>query len=143
MAFHFGTALAFFACAVGFCLVNLLVGRLLRPVAPSADKSLPYECGERPIGAARFNFNPRFYVVALVFVIFEVEIALMLPVALVYRELVAEGAGGVAFAELLVFVAVLAAGLAWAWLRGDLDWVRTLGAAPADSAPVPDGRKAA
>ncbi len=139
MGFQYATVLVFAASAIGFCLVNLLVGALLRPRFPSKEKALTYECGEIPTGEAWFNFNPRFYVIALVFVICEVEIALMLPVALVYRAWIARGHGGLAFAEILAFTVILAVGLVWAWAHGDLEWIKRL----AEPAPAPSARKAA
>jgi len=85
-----------------------------------------YECGEKPIGHAWYNFNPRFYLIALVFVIFEVEIAFMYPVASVYRFFIEKGQGMLAFLEIFVFVAILAVGLAYVWAMGDLEWVKGL-----------------
>src|SRR5919107_5206335 len=85
-----------------------------------------YECGEKPIGQAWYNFNPRFYLIALVFVIFEVEIAFMYPVASVYRSFIEKGQGLLAFFEIFVFVAILAVGLAYVWAMGDLEWVKGL-----------------
>ena len=85
-----------------------------------------YECGERPIGGAWFNFNPRFYIIALVFVIFEVEIALTIPVALVFRKWVYNHQGMLAFTEILAFVAILFTGLVWIWASKDLEWVKKL-----------------
>jgi NADH-quinone oxidoreductase subunit A len=112
----------------------------LRPRFPTEEKRLIYECGERPIGPAWFNFNPRFYIVALVFVIFEVEIALMLPVAVVYKSFVKSGAGAFAFFEVLVFVLILVVGLAWIWARGDLAWVKRP-EGDRDDAQAPAGRR--
>jgi NADH-quinone oxidoreductase subunit A len=122
--FDFATVLAFVAAAVGFTAVTLLAGSLLRPRFFNADKDTIYECGERPYGAAWFNFNPRFYIVALVFVIFEVEIALTIPVALVFRKWVFAGQGMLAFWEIFAFVLILFTGLVWIWIRKDLDWVK-------------------
>ena len=83
-----------------------------------------YECGERPIGNAWFNFNPRFYIVALIFLIFDVEVAFTYPVAVVFNRWVKRGMGGFAFAELLVFILILILGLAYVWRHGDLEWIR-------------------
>jgi len=126
MGYGFGTVLVFLAMAAVFVGGALLVGRFLRPQKPEPDKGTIYECGERPIGSARFNFNPRFYIIALVFIIFDVEIALTYPVAVVFREWLGEGLGWVAFTELLLFLAVLIAALAYVWGKGNLDWVREL-----------------
>jgi NADH-quinone oxidoreductase subunit A len=118
--------LVFVVAAVGFALTNLLIGALLRPRFPDSQKAMIYECGETPIGNAWFNFNPRFYIIALVFVVFEVEIALTIPVALVFRKWVYDGIGMVALMEILAFVAILFTGLIWIWVRRDLEWVKQL-----------------
>lgn len=126
MQFDFAMVLVFLLSAVGFSFVNLLVGRFLRPRFPSVVKGETYECGEESKGPAWVNFNPRFYVVALVFVIFEVEIALTIPVALAFRKWVYSGLGFVAVVEIFLFIAILSSGLVWLWLRRDLDWVKKL-----------------
>ena len=126
MPFHFANVLLFSATAILFVFGSLVAGHFLRPHAPTREKSLIYECGEKPIGQAWFNFNPRFYLVALVFVIFEVEIAFMFPVAAVYKAFLDQGQGLLAFAEIFVFVAILAVGLAYVWAMGDLEWVKGL-----------------
>src|SRR5919199_6837308 len=126
MLFQFGNVLLFSATAVLFVFGSLLAGRFLRPNAPTREKSMIYECGEKPVGQAWFNFNPRFYLIALVFVIFEVEIAFMYPVASVYRWFIEHGQGLLAFVEIAVFVAILAVGLAYVWAMGDLEWVKGL-----------------
>jgi NADH-quinone oxidoreductase subunit A len=122
----FDLASIFFFVVVGLSvpLLMLTAGWLLRPHTPSPEKLSIYECGEIPVQAAWFNFNPRFYIVALVFLIFDVEVAFTYPVAVVFRRWVARGAGGFAFCELLVFVGILVLGLAYVWRRGDLDWIR-------------------
>ena len=147
MGYQFGAVLAFAIMAILFALVVLIIGRFLRPRFPSDDKLSIYECGERPIGVAWFNFNPRFYLVALVFVIFEVDIALTFPVVAVYRRW-AEASNPtlawVAFFELLLFIAILVVGLAWVWVHGDLEWVKNVGNQPAKPvAAQPHGRRAA
>ena len=126
MPFHFANVLLFTVTAIGFVLLSLVGGKFLRPDNPSAEKSMIYECGEKPIGGAWYNFNPRFYLIALVFVIFEVEIAFMYPVAAVYRSFVQSGHGLLVFGEIFVFVAILSVGLAYVWAMGDLSWVKGL-----------------
>ena len=126
MPFHFANVVLFSATAILFVFGSLLAGHFLRPSAPTREKSMIYECGEKPIGQAWFNFNPRFYLIALVFVIFEVEIAFMFPVASVYKSFIEKGQGLLAFAEIFVFVAILAVGLAYVWAMGDLEWVKGL-----------------
>ena len=144
MGFEFGAVLVFAIVAIGFALGGITLSRLVGPSFPSADKASVYECGERPIGTAWFNFNPRFYLVALVFVVFEVEIALTFPVVVVYRAWVEAGASfaWVALGEIAVFTAILLAGLAWAWAHGDLDWVKDLRSAATGPAPAPTASEA-
>jgi NADH-quinone oxidoreductase subunit A len=142
LPFHFASVIFFAITAVGFVFISLLGGSFLRPDAPTPEKKMIYECGEKPIGNAWYNFNPRFYLVALVFVIFEVEIALMFPVAAVYRSWVETNRGGLAFLEIFAFVAILAVGLAYVWVKGDLDWVKKLSEdvlrpSPGNQKPVP------
>jgi NADH-quinone oxidoreductase subunit A len=128
MGFDFGAVLVFAVVAVGFALGGITLSRILGPRVPNVDKSSIYECGERPIGVAWFNFNPRFYLVALVFVIFEVDIALTFPVVAVYRHWVEASPmfAWIAFVELIVFTGILVVGLAWVWAHGDLEWVKNL-----------------
>lgn len=132
MPFHFGAVLAFALMACAFVGVTLLAGRLIRPATPNAIKGTVYECGETAMGGSWFNFNPRFYVVALVFLIFDVEVVFTYPVATVFRRWVAQGDGLLAFVEIALFVLVLAVGLAYVWRRGDLEWLRTV-PAPEDT----------
>lgn len=133
-------SLAVFASVAAlFPLANLLLGRLVRPNRPSAEKGEVYECGERPVGTAWVQFDLRFYVVALLFVIFDVEIAFFFPWAVVFGT-AAKGAQSptaahpatafdfaqFAFVEFLVFFGILLVGFAYLWRRGDLEWVKTL-----------------
>ena len=83
------------------------------------DKLTSYECGELPEGSAWVKFNIRFYVIALVFLIFDVEIVFLFPWAVVYQEL-----GLLAFIEAFLFVLILVVGFAYVWVKGDLDWVK-------------------
>lgn len=125
MRFHFATVLVFLLVACVFLVVTLTLGRLVRPATPSTGiKGQSYECGEQPVGSGWFNFNPRFYTVALIFLVFDIEIAFTYPVAIVFRRWLATGAGALAFFEIAAFIAVLAFGLAYVWRRGDLAWVR-------------------
>ncbi len=124
MLFDFANVLVFTALALGFVGVTLLVGRLVRPSNPQARKLSTYECGEPAAGSAWVNFNIRFYIVALIFIIFEVEIAFVFPVAAVFRRWIENGQGLFAFVEILVFIGILFLGLIYAWAKGDLEWVK-------------------
>ena len=83
------------------------------------DKLIPYECGELPEGSAWAKFNIRFYIIALIFIIFEVEVVFMFPWALVYKDF-----GLLGFMEMLLFVSILLVGFFYVWKKGDLDWVK-------------------
>jgi NADH:ubiquinone oxidoreductase subunit 3 (subunit A) len=112
--------LSFVLVAIGFLVVNLLVWWLIRPRRVSEEKLTTYECGENPEGSAWVQFNIRFYVFALIFIVFDVEAVFLFPWAAVFRDL-----GMLAFVEGLVFIGILVVALAYVWLKGDLEWVRT------------------
>jgi len=121
---------AFFLVAIGFILGSMLFGKVLRPNNMYAEKLETYECGEDPIGPAWFNFNPRFYIIALIYIVFDVEIAFIYPVASVFKRWVQQGSGLFALAEIATFVAILLVGLLYVWKKGDLEWIRTFNADP-------------
>jgi NADH-quinone oxidoreductase subunit A len=124
MLFDFANVLIFFILAVIFVAGMLLLASLLRPNNPEPLKLTTYECGEPPIGNAWINFNIRFYLVALIFVIFDVEIAFIYPVTVVFRDWVLKGNGLFALAEILVFLGILFVGLIYVWAKGDLEWLK-------------------
>lgn len=124
MQFGLANILFFVLIGVAVPFLMLFAGWLVRPKVPEARKEMIYECGEVPTQQAWFNFNPRFYIVALIFLIFDVEVAFTYPVATVFRRYVATQQGGLAFFELLTFVAILIFGLAYVWKHGDLEWIR-------------------
>ena len=126
MLFDFANVLVFIGVGIGFIFVTLLLGRFLRPNIPEPEKAITYECGERPTGNAWIQFNFRFYLIALIFIIFDVEIAFMFPVAAVYRRWVETGQGALALAEILVFVLILFLGLVYVWAKGDLKWQKRI-----------------
>jgi NADH-quinone oxidoreductase subunit A len=120
MLFSFASVFLFMAAGFVFLAIALLLSRLLQPKGkPGTDKYMPYECGEIPEGSAWIRFNIRFYVLALIFIIFDVEIVFLLPWAVVFQRL-----GSFAFIEGLIFIGILAVGLAYVWRKGDLEWVK-------------------
>jgi NADH:ubiquinone oxidoreductase subunit 3 (subunit A) len=120
MLLSFASVLLFFVVGFVFLAITLVFSRLIQAKGtPGADKYIPYECGEVPQGSAWIRFNIRFYVVALIFIIFDVEIMFLLPWAVVFKKL-----GAFAFIEGLIFIAILAVGLAYVWKKGDLEWVK-------------------
>lgn len=126
MLMAYASVAAFFLVAIGFMLGSLLFGKLLRPNNMYAEKVETYECGEAPVGPAWFNFNPRFYIIALVYIIFDVEIAFIYPVAAVFKRWVDQGSGLFALIEIFLFVAILMLGFAYVWVKGDFNWIRSI-----------------
>ncbi len=117
-----------------FVLLNLSVGMFVRPKAPNPEKSAIYECGEPSIGSSWVQFDLRFYIVALVYLVFDVEVALFYPWAVVYGKATELGAKlgmdatairQVALVDMLFFFGVLVVGFAYLWRFGYLDWVRS------------------
>lgn len=129
MYFQFGNVLVFTILGLGLCALHLALGRLLRPHNPEAKKLTTYECGEPPTGSAWINFNIRFYLIALVFLIFEIEITFIVPVVVVFRDWVLRGNGLFAFTEILIFLAILVVGLVYVWAKRDLEWIKRVGRA--------------
>lgn len=122
----FQYAIVAFGLIFGFLFVLLnvaVIQRLLSPKIRNAAKETTYECGEPAIGSAWVRFDMRFYTMALVFLIFEVETVFLFPWSVVFKPL-SEAAGLFVFLEMAFFIAILLVGLAYVWVRGDLDWVK-------------------
>jgi NADH-quinone oxidoreductase subunit A len=119
MLTEFGKIFVFILTAALFVVVAIYVARLLRPKRPTFEKLTTYECGENPEGSPWVKFNIRFYVVALIFLIFDVEVVLLIPWALVYKEL-----GIIGYMIGAIFLILLAVGMAYEWKKGDLEWAR-------------------
>ena len=124
----------FVAFGAAFVFLNLAVGALARPKIPNPEKAAVYECGEPTIGTSWVQFDLRFYIVALVFLIFDVEVALFYPWAVAFgsaAELAARlgtdvtSLRAVALVDMLFFFGVLLVGFAYLWRFGYLDWVRS------------------
>jgi NADH-quinone oxidoreductase subunit A len=126
MLTEFATVLVFILLGAVTVALMLGVSRLLQPRDQTAVKLSTYECGEVPFGSSWVQFNIRFYVIALIFIVFDVEVALLYPWAVIFQRL-----GLLAFVEALVFIVILMAGLAYVWKEGDLDWVRGMQENPA------------
>jgi NADH-quinone oxidoreductase subunit A len=116
---EFGQILAFILLAAIFVFIGLLAARIVSPHNPTKEKRTTYECGEDTVGPSWIKFNIRFYVIALIFVIFDVEVVFLFPWAVVFQKM-----GMIAFIEMLIFLLILAVGFIFVWARGDLEWVR-------------------
>jgi NADH-quinone oxidoreductase subunit A len=138
---QFGYVAAFILAGILFLAFVLTLARFIRPNRPNEEKLSTYESGEEPAGNANTRFNPRFYVIALLFVLFEVELIFLFPWAVVFREksLVAAAPDWATFAlvEMLIFIGMLALGLAFAWKRGYLDWEKPAVKSIDIESPVP------
>lgn len=104
----------------------IVLSSLLRPSIPEEGKSQTYESGEIPTGGTRFRFNVQYYMVALLFVIFDVETALIFPWVVVYRDAIEQGTSmATVLAPMIAFLAILVVGLLWAWRNGAVSWARS------------------
>jgi NADH-quinone oxidoreductase subunit A len=126
-------ALAFAVVAVALLVVRV-VTRVLDKIPESAQRLTTYECGEAPVGSAWFRFNNRFTTVALAFLVFDVELALLWPVLPRCLHWLGAGQGATVFFEILAFVATLALGLCWVAARGGFAWDRTVERSSAEGA---------
>ena len=115
---EYAPILIFLAVATVFPVATLVIARLLRPSVYNKTKVEAYECGVPPSGEARARYPVRFYIIAVLFVIFDVETIFLFPWAVKYHTL-----GWFGVVEVLVFLAILVVGYIWAWKKGALEWV--------------------
>src|SRR3954470_3140749 len=117
-----------FLVAAGFGASQLLVTQLIGPRKRTAVKLMPYECGKDPIGSARERFSIKFYSVAVIFLLFDIEVLFIIPFAVAFKSLLAEekvsgiAFGTIAFVEILLFIATLIVGYLYVWKKGVFDW---------------------
>src|SRR2546430_3949986 len=105
------------ALGAGFALTSIVLSALLGPRKPSAEKSAPYECGMPPVGDARERQSVKFYLVAMIFLLFDIEVAFLYPWAMALRDL-----GWPGFVQVVLFMALLLGGYTYVWRKGALDW---------------------
>ncbi len=117
-----------FLVAIGFAGSQILVTQLVGPRKRTATKLMPYECGKDPIGSARDRFSIKFYTVAVIFLLFDIEVLFMIPFAVAFKYLLAQekisgiAFGAIAFIEIMVFVSTLVIGYIYVWKKGTFDW---------------------
>jgi NADH-quinone oxidoreductase subunit A len=126
---EFSLVFLFILAGILFVMAAFITSRLVRPNRPNAQKLASYESGEEPVTSPWTQFNVRFYIIALVFLLFEVEIIFLFPWATVFAnpEWIAETKGDwgwFSLLEMVLFIAILALGLAYAWVNGHLDWIK-------------------
>lgn len=138
---EFGKILIFLIVGIVAIGGLFFVNRLLAPRNPNYEKLTTYECGEEPTGNAWLPFNSRFYVIALVFLLFDVEMVFVFPWATVFgnRELIAADArwGWISLTEMFIFLGILILGLAYVWLKGDLNWIKPSVTLPQTDTRIP------
>src|SRR2546428_9723123 len=100
-----------------FALASVLLSSLVGPRHPTSEKSAPYECGMPPVGDARERQSVKFYLVAMIFLLFDIEVAFLYPWAMALRDL-----GWPGFVQVVLFMAILLAGYTYVWRKGALDW---------------------
>ncbi len=150
MGYELSTVLVFLLFGLVFVLVTVaVIGRLLRPRVqdPSeSGKMETYECGEPTVGPSWVRFDMRFYTIALVFLIFDVEVTFLFPWALVFKGFREAGFGSFLFLEVLFFLVILGVGFVYCWSKGDLDWVKSTSAksaVPGAPRPAPESESSA
>jgi NADH-quinone oxidoreductase subunit A len=138
---EFGKILIFLITGIIMVLFAFFVVRLLAPNKPNPEKLTSYECGEEPTGSAWLPFSSRFYVIALIFLLFDVEMVFVIPWATVFGDKTAIAAdnrwGWLSFTEMFIFLGILILGLIYVWAKGDLDWIKPKVVTPTVGTQVP------
>jgi len=138
---EFGKILIFLITGIIMVGFAFFVVRLLAPNNPNDEKLTSYECGEEPVGSAWVPFNSRFYVIALIFLLFDVEMVFVLPWATVFGDKKLLSAdhrwGWLSLTEMFVFLGILILGLVYLWVKGDLDWIKPKPVVPTVESQVP------
>ncbi|MFI5161841.1 MAG: NADH-quinone oxidoreductase subunit A [Sphingobacteriales bacterium] len=138
---EFGKIIIFLITGTLMVAVAFFVTRILAPNNPNPEKLTSYECGEEALGSAWIPFNSRFYVIALIFLLFEVEMVFILPWATVFgsKEIIGVDKrwGWVSLTEMFVFLGILILGLVYVWVKGDLDWIKPKPIIPTVDSTVP------
>ncbi len=138
---EFGKILIFLIIGIIAVGALFLANRLIAPHNPTAEKLTSYECGEEPTGSAWMPFNSRFYVIALIFLLFDVEMVFIFPWATVFgsHEIAAADArwGWFSLAEMFIFLGILILGLVYVWCKGDLEWIKPQIVLPTTNTNIP------
>ena len=116
--------LLMFIVAAGFAVTMVGLSQFVGQQKHTRTKLMPYECGKDPVGSARERFSVKFYLIAMLFILFDIEVIFLVPWAVVFRRLSSPeyGLGNVVYFEMVIFIALLAAGLIYVIKKGALDW---------------------
>ena len=109
--------LLFILVGIAVGVVPQVLGRLLGPHRPDSEKNSPYECGFEAFEDARMKFDVRYYLIAILFILFDLEIAFLFPWAVALKEI-----GFIGFIDMMIFLAILVLGFAYMWIKGAIDW---------------------
>lgn len=118
MSANYTGVLIFLLIGIGFVTIVFSLSYVLRPSKPTPEKLTPYECGNLPAGDARGYFSIKYYLIAIIFVLFDVETAFMFPWAVIFRDF-----GIFGLVEMAVFLLIILVGFCYAWKKGALEWV--------------------
>jgi len=122
--YEFLLILIFVVISVGFVFVALLLGKFVRPSVKDDEKITTYECGERPFSKAWFNYNPRFYLFAIIFIVFDVAVAVAMPSFVTLKYFINQNDYSAVVVALVVFLVIMLVPLSYVWIKGDLDWIK-------------------
>ncbi len=111
-----------FIVAVGFAAGNVLLSQLVGQHKATRTKTMPYECGKDPVGSARERFSVKFYLVAMIFILFDIELIFLLPWAVVFKSFATSGLGTLIYVEMMTFVVLLLVGYVYVRKKGILEW---------------------
>ena len=115
--------LLMFVVAAGFAVGNVLLSQVVGQHKATRTKTMPYECGKDPVGTARERFSVKFYLVAMIFILFDIELIFMMPWAVVFKKLsIEDGLGTLAYVEMMLFVALLLVGYVYILKKGMFEW---------------------
>jgi len=138
---EFGKVLIIGVMGILLVSLTLFLGKIVSPKKPTPEKLSTYECGEEAVGSSWIAFNSRFYVIALVFLLFDVEMIFIFPWATVFGRTELIGADGrwgwFTLTEMAVFIGILIIGLVYVWKKGDLAWIKSRVVSPAVQVSIP------
>jgi len=114
--------LLMFIVAAGFAVGNIVLSQFVGQRKGTITKLMPYECGKDPVGSARTRFSVKFYLIAMIFILFDIEVIFLVPWAVVFKTLIARGLGTLAYVEMMLFIGLLLVGYIYVRKKGAFDW---------------------
>ncbi|HCN83593.1 MAG TPA: NADH-quinone oxidoreductase subunit A [Sphingobacteriaceae bacterium] len=138
---EFGKVFLFLIMGALFLLLTFFLGHLVSLKKPNPEKLSSYECGEEPVGSSWIQFNSRFYVIALIFLLFDVELAFIFPWTTIFGQPALLQAdprwGWLTLIEMFIFIGILILGLIYVWVKGDLEWIKPMPLLPVVETAIP------